>query len=193
MHLMDKAEKAEHAAHLASSWGEKRFDSWLKYYMEDDYIALDDGVVIAVDHPGIDSDIWYDDECVDPLGDTEESRKAGFMEHNLDRKLEDFGLAVWRRCRADLEDHGCCSGLYVSEPFVAVWGDGTARPVFLGHEDDFEANERRGMTRRPLSAEELGQLVGILDDLKARYVRRLETYWKRYSGKVASHGYWANR
>ncbi len=191
MHLMDKAEKTAYAEKLADRWGDR--ERWTKYYMQRDYIAFDDGVVVEVDRPHIESDIYFDDETPDPLGDTEESKKAGFFRHNLRYCFKDFGIDEWRRCEADLADHGCCCGWHVSKPFIAVWPDGQASPRFLGHEDDFKDDERRGMVRRPMTAEERGQLEAIIDGLRDKYVKRLETYWKRYSDHIYSHGYWANR
>ena len=195
MHLMSKQEKAEQAEKMALQWcdaDDAGFEGWRKHYARLDYIAFDGGV-IQVYRPRIDHDIYYDDETPDPLGDTLESKKAGFMAHNLRYNWRDFGISEWIEQTDMLDRIGCCAGWRINEPFIAMWPGGECNPHFTGHLSDIEFDEMRGMVRRPMTEEERGQLIEIMQGLREKYVKRLETYWKKYSDKIYSHGYWANR
>lgn len=191
MHLMDKKEKKAHVEMLVAKERESRRDSWRRYYMGKEYIQFDCGV-IEVDKQGITSEFWYDDEYESPLSDDPEQRKAYFVDRNA-RSFNDFGLSEWRECRKALESGRACSGRYLPRPLVAMWPSGQCYPVFMVDREWMEHDRRRGMVTVEMTDDELEQLGSIIDGMKARYMKRLETYWKRYGDKVSAYGYWANR
>lgn len=51
----------------------------------------------------------------------------------------------------------------------------------------------QGSNSYTLTQEEKKQVVNELKALQADYIKRLETYWKKYSDKVYTYGYWADR
>lgn len=192
MELMDKERKAEHARSLADKWGGK--ESWVKFYMTRyEYVDVDGEHVIEIERPSIRSEFWYDDEYDSPLTDDEEQRKAYFIAENMRWQFKDFGLAEWDECERQLAEIGCCTGLHLSEPFLGVWPDGQCYPHFFGDDERIRLDEARGMTRIPMTAEQIDGLREVLDGQRAKFEKRLNTYWKRYSDKVCARGYWANR
>lgn len=192
MHLMDKKEKKAHVEMLVAKERESRRDSWRKYYMNNEYIQFDCGV-IEVGKPSIKSEFWYDDEGDSPLSEDPEQRKDYFIKENLRSHFNDFGLSEWRECEKALKEGRACSGRHLSRPLVAIWPSGQCYPVFMVDREWMEHDRRRGMVTVEMTDEEIEQFGSIIDGMKARYMKRLETYWKRYSDKVSAHGYWANR
>lgn len=196
MEIMDKASKRAHAERLADKWdcrtGEQR-EKWVKHYMRDDYLAIDGEHVVTLDRPSIRSEFWYDDEYDSPLTDDPEQRRRYFMAENLRWEFKDFGLAEWDECERQLAEIGCCTGRHLSEPFLAVWPSGECYPVFFYDYDCKHIDEARGMSRVPMTPEQIDGLRAVLEGQRAKYEKRLATYWKRYGDKVSAHGYWANR
>ena len=45
----------------------------------------------------------------------------------------------------------------------------------------------------PLNTDEKKQILAAVEILKKDYKKRLKTYYKKYSDKIYTHGYWANR
>lgn len=46
---------------------------------------------------------------------------------------------------------------------------------------------------RTLSESEKKEVLEIIEQQKAKFIKRLETYYKKYSDKICCRGYWANR
>ena len=197
MKLMDKASKAEHAERLADKWEcrtEEQRGKWVKYYMGcGEYLDFDGEHVIEIEKPSIRSEFWYDDEYDSPLTDDPEQRKRYFMAENMRWQFKDFGLSEWDECERQLAEIGCCTGRHLSEPFLAVWPSGECYPVFFYDFDYAHIDEARGMSRIPMTAEQIDGLREVIDNQRSKFEKRLETYWKRYGDKVSAHGYWANR
>ena len=196
MKVMDKASKRAHAEKLADRWGCKTYEQrekWVKHYMRDDYLDFDGEHVVELERPSVKSEFYYDDEYDSPLTDDAEQRRAYFMAENMRRQFKDFGLAEWDKCTRDLEERGCCTGRYLSEPFLAVWPSGECRPHFFYDRDFLEIDEKRGMVKIPMTAEQIDGLRAVVDNQRAKFEKRLVTYWKRYGHNVSAHGYWANR
>lgn len=51
----------------------------------------------------------------------------------------------------------------------------------------------RELNPTPLSTDEKKQILAAVEILKKDYKKRLKTYYKKYSDKIYTHGYWANR
>lgn len=197
MKLMDKEQKRAHAEQLADKWGcstQEQRVKWVKYYEGCfDYVDVDGEHVIKVEKPSIRSEFWYDDEYESPLGGDEAQRKAYFVNENMRHQFKDYGLAEWLECRERLEQGGCCTGLYLYEPFLGVWPDGQCYPHFFEDPDYTRINEANGMTRIPMTDGQIAKLAEIMDGQRDKFAKRLEIYWKRYGDKVSAYGYWANR
>lgn len=183
MHLMTKAEKTEFLTASGHAPGSSDF----KYYMGGfDFIETGAGEVLKLKKPGIKTTIWYDDEQPDP------SRECGlealFMAENAS-EFFDWQLSGWKESRDELERTGACAGGWRKAPGIVLEPHtGTyrvaARKETWGREDE---------TARDLSGDEVDELLGILDELRGAYEKRLATYWKRYEHKVRCSGYWRNR
>ena len=197
MKLMTKTEKRAHAEKLADRWEcrtPERREKWVRFYEGcGEYLDMGDRHIVEIEKPHVKSEFWYDDEYDSPLTDDPEQRKAYFMAANMDTQFKDFGLAAWDKCNRDLEEIGCCTGRYLSEPFLAVWPSGECYPHFFYDRDFAHIDEARGMVRIPMTVEQIDGLREVMDGQRAKFQKRLETYWKRYSDKVCAHGYWANR
>ena len=197
MKLMDRAEKRAHAEKLADRWecrtAEKR-EKWVRFYEgRAEYVDMGDGHVVGIEKPSIRSEFWYDDERESPLTDDPEQRRAYFVRENMSTQFKDFGLADWDECNRKMDAGGWVPGNHLREPFMAVWPSGECYPVFYYDRDFERIDEARGMERVPMTAEQIDGLREIMDGQRAKFERRLGTYWKRYSDKVCAHGFWANR
>ena len=196
MELMTKAEKRAHAEKLADRWEcrtpEQR-EKWVRYYMRDDYLDFDGEHVVEIEKPSIRSEFYYDDEYSSPLTDDPEQRRRYFMAANMDTQFKDFGLAAWDEGNRQMDEGRWVSGRHLSEPFLAVWPSGDCYPHFFYDRDFAHIDEARGMVRIPMTAEQIDGLREVMDGQRAKFEKRLNTYWKRYGDKVCAHGYWANR
>ena len=114
----------------------------------------------------------------------------------------DWGLALWHECRRNLAEFGCCGGWYVEKPYLMTGGPGPGGgecwPVFKDYGGVEEKHNNyliteKGYTRRDLTPEEVAAFADIVDQLRENYKKRLNIYYKRYSNKIWSCGYWANR
>lgn len=196
MKIMDKASKRAHAEKLTDKWGcktDEQREKWVRHYMRDDYLDLDGVHVIELEKPSIKSEFYYDDEYDSPLTDDPEQRKRYFMAENMRRQFKDFGLAEWDEGNRKMDEGQWVSGRHLSEPFLAVWPSGECYPVFFYDRDYAHIDDARGMTRIPMTSEQIDGLRDVMEGQRAKFEKRLGTYWKRYGDKVSAHGYWANR
>lgn len=204
--MLDKKETAkliETFEEVKNAHSEKDAESWKKYYKSKyKYAVADNGnakAYIKFEKPSISSDIWYDDEKPDPfkVGD----KKQVFINHNLSLNFKDHGSNKWQaekkhnkeffeKQNPDIPYPDCSE----YNPFIAIWNnDNTGTPVFF-YDHTPGSNQYDGCTKKyMLSNDEVAQLMDIYEDQKAAYLKRLETYYKRYESKIYSHGYWANR
>lgn len=59
--------------------------------------------------------------------------------------------------------------------------------------DRYFFDERGDEPIRPLRDDEKEVIEAALNERKAKFIKRLKTYWKKYSNKVYVRGYWADR
>lgn len=176
-------------------WNTK--DGWRKFYRTRDYLVDETGAVIEICRPGIDKVIYYDDEYPDPLPRKGAARKEYWMYHNM----QDFdafpGFSAWLEERDEWRKNGYTIGSFLELP----WFDWDTNRVPNSRVKFFKAPAHmqwadelpNGWQRRTLTEDEIAQLEEVHELMKARYMKRLETYWRRYSDQIASCGYWANR
>lgn len=168
---------------------------WIDYFNKKDYIHFKkSGLTVAVDRPSIDSTIYYNDEYDSPINDDGSNKKEVFIRYNMSN-FRDFRIYDWIQSRIDLETRGCCSGIWANQPVLVEYPhDNDNNEVYI----DFtsrteEENKLDNVNIIPLDNDEIEALKNIIDGLKAAYINRLETYYKRYSKNIYSYGYWANR
>lgn len=137
------------------------------------YIQLNDKfVVVCSKKPKIDSDIWYDDETKSPSVTFE-----SFVDNNTRNLPNYFQLENIR--------FGNHRSLFIAPQYYADKTDG--KLCGLRYEDDNFTDGRK------VSKEELEIINQAVSEVRADYEKRLKRYWKRYSDKVTTKGYWANR
>lgn len=186
MRLMDKAERD---AYVEVTERPRDWD----YYKKFDLIEVGCGNVIRVDRSSIENEIWYDDETPDPFGENDERKRECFYEYNIKYRFKDFGFTEWMEERDRLAAHGYCSGRFLERPVIVVWPDGPCSVRMLAYRDDMEWERARGAEFVEMDDEQLASFIDIMTKLRERYIKRLDTYWKRYQNKIWSRGYWANR
>ena len=172
-------------------------DGWRKIYRARDYLVDEAGAVIVVCRPGIEKTVYYDDEYPNPLPRETDKRKAYWMELNLERFDIFPGFSDWLKARDELRKDGYTTGTFLELP----WLEWDTNRVPNSHIKLFKAPAHmqwadelpNGWQRRTLTEDEIAQLEEVHEFMKARYIKRLETYWRRYSDQIASCGYWANR
>ena len=167
---------------------------WIDYFNKKDYIHFaKSGLTVAIDRPSIDSTIYYDDEYDSPINADDSNKKEVFIRYNMSN-FNDFRIYDWMQSRIDLETIGCCSGLWSSQPVLIEYPhNGDNNEVHIDFTSRREENTPDNANVIPLDNDEIEALKTIVDELKAAYMNRLETYYKRYSKNIYSYGYWANR
>lgn len=173
---MNKTELQELTALLETTWkkrngetDQKMVDHCLK---SGKYIKVDDMFVQVCDlKPSINTTIWYDDEGKDPG-----SGKKTFMHYN-----ERMNMPKEYEPRFRYQD------LHF---IVQYWDDKTGgRLAGLAYKEE---NSTLPLIRK-VTPEELEQINAAVSEVRADYAKRLETYYAKYSHKIHSSGYWANR
>ena len=150
---------------------------------------------IYIGRPSIESTLWYDDEGESPLSDDPSKRFDGFAAYNMRYNFNDFNSKKWQREMTYWKEHGCCSAAALEHPVITLdeARDGRyrdTRPKFFDYRHFGETDEE---PQHVMTDEELKELLAIIAELEERYMKRLRTYWKRYSDHVYAMGYWANR
>ena len=138
-------------------------DYYIKEYA---FIMLNNKLVnIGKRKPGIERSIYYDDEPPQP------NINYGFFEYyNMSRA---FGsLSNDRFLEMNLYFYST-NNLYYEFTNYREW--------------------IRELNPTPLSTDEKKQILAAVEILKKDYKKRLKTYYKKYSDKIYTHGYWANR
>lgn len=200
MRLLSKEEVKERAqkfSFVKNAKDEKEREQWMKFYLTDsDYIDIY-GHLLSINRPRIDHVIYFDDTLPDPLRDGVDKR-AVFMDENLEMNFTDFGIEEWKAQMKDLHESGSCCGGYLTEPFYLYNIDERKDDACVGIRFTYDNYERRvglpkGCARAPLTQQDIDELEAIVNQLKEKYVARLDRYYKRFSDKIYASGYWADR
>jgi hypothetical protein len=133
-------------------------------YKSSVYVQSGDSYINVCSRPGIDSDMWYDDETDGP-GETFAAFRAYNMRSNAPIELLDNQKFVTINYTQDRTD-----GKLLSITIHTDYGN-----------------------PRPMTDEEVKLTNEALSLARADYEKRLATYWKRYSNKVHARGYFVNR
>lgn len=167
---------------------------WIDYFNKKDYIRFaKSGLTVAIDRPSIDSTIYYNDEYDSPINADGSNKKEVFIRYNISN-FNDFRIYDWIQSRIDLETRGCCSGIWSNQPVLIEYPhDNDNNEVCIDFTSRREESTPSNANIIPLDNDEIEALKTIVDELKAAYMNRLETYYKRYSKNIYSYGYWANR
>lgn len=166
---------------LRKQWVKRNGDvdeSMVKYCLKSS-LYIDTGeyyLHIGDSKPSIDSTMWYDDETEGP----DSSKFDAFRNYNMRGKR--FSLD-------ELAENGR-SEVWIFTNYTRDMTGGKIKSWLVTHvgEDPRHVGECRRATADDIMAIKQG-----LCQIKANYEKRLANYWKRYSDKVTSAGYWANR
>lgn len=152
-----------------------------------EYVRLDGGEVLEVTKPHIDKTIWYSDDHADPASKC--PLEEVFYEHNLRKSNVGFGV---RSHENDPYRH------YTGYVWRGEnWPDGlysvTWVPVGETFEQSHDGQYGHPTEHRALTDREVDTLRQAENTLRTTYEKRLHAYWKRYSDKVYTDSYWADR
>ena len=135
------------------------------------YINIDGlWVNVCRSKPGIQNKMWYDDEMPNP-GENKEM----FIAYNI-------------RSAPGRFDNSRYKGWFISNRWAQDGSTLTTITMQRFFNQSPPANYIREITQT-----EFDELNKAIDEVRADYMKRLETYWKKYSDKVYSVGYLANR
>lgn len=160
--------------------------SWEKYYKEQSkqntYIKFNDGYIVKFARPGIRSCMYYDDELESPDTDYNSFESYNLHYNNCYSYLESYFES-----RENLEKYGYCIGGY-ERIYITNCSNSDIANLSVYDDNSYKLGFKRYLTDD--EAQEIKKLVELL---KADYIKRLKTYYKRYGDKITTHGYWANR
>ena len=160
--------------------------SWDKYYKDQSkqntYIKFSDGYIVKFERPGISSCMYYDDELESPETDYNSFESYNLHYNNCYSYFESYFEA-----RSNLEKYGYCIGGYER---IYITNCSNSDIANLSVYDD---NSYKLGFKRYLTDDESQEIKKLVELLKADYIKRLKTYYKRYGDKITTHGYWANR
>lgn len=161
-------------------------NEWLsKNYI---YLLSNNGDLIEVDKPKIDNVIYYDDERPAPDTDFE-----SWMEYNLFYNFNrgEKSISKWTNDIKRYHEIGCCAGNLLSHPtYFRYDGQFSYGMMLYADIDDMEKHKDIAVE---LDDAETVEYINCIEALKADFIKRLTTYYKRYSHKIYAYGYWANR
>ena len=152
---------------LTKVWGQSQ--EMITHCLKSSYYLELADCFVSFDHkPSIDKTIYYNDEYEAPT-----ITKEYFIEHNMRHNFSSLEF--------DFEKELFLFPNYEQAPEIKC----------LRALNRFEAEDHENL--RKVTAEETEQIKNKLEEFKADYLKRLNTYWKRYGHKVYASGYWANR
>lgn len=146
------------------------------------YAVTDSGDIISFEKPSIHRDMYYDDETPRPETDFDSWKQYNKFYSRF------YRLQEWK---SDIESYklfGCCSGRLLTSPAYKRY-PGYTSEVEL-YRSGWEYSDDGYIF---LNEKETAEYLKIMEDLEKEYDKRLETYYKKYSNKIYSVGYWANR
>lgn len=172
----------------------KNADDWYKKTSEyfanrADFIKLnDDGLFFEIEKPSIQKVMYYNDENDAPSTSFENFKNYNYL-YTFFSKFDNWLKKVeeGKRC-------GCWIGNLLMMPIICYntqYGQPNRCSIILYQDYDYKAKENQA--QREMTAEELEQFIDIMQELKNNYLKRLETYYKKYQKVICTSGYWANR
>lgn len=177
---LTKEQTAELRSLLGKQWIRNNGETderMVKHCLNDYRYLFIDGQFVQIigSKPTIHSVMYYDDETEGP-----NHNYAAFVAYNESHTHLDH----YKKMANSWGD-------YV--PLVigpAYWGDRTdGKLASVGYSRTEEVAEGY----RKVTDEELILINQVVDEVKEDYLKRLDRYFKRYSDKICSSGYWANR
>lgn len=152
--------------------------SMVKYCLTSaNYINMGEYYLNIGDRPNIDSTIYYDDETARPDSKDFEIFRRYNIRHNGHRSIEEYTQNGRKKIF-----------IYTNSSRDRTQGRLKAWTMKNAYDNiDYLGDAREA------SEEEIEQIKQALMILNKAYEKRLEAYWKRYSNKIRTHGYFANR
>lgn len=148
-------------------WYKKIMDGTIVLRTSDNYI-----IGLSNESPSIKNTLWYNDEL--PEEEVPRNTKENFILNNLTFLNNNYLLEEKDRTFYLVKEN---TGNY---PLCKV-------STFYSY------NKNLYEEVRTLSEAEKLEIIEIIEQQKARFLKRLETYYKKYSDNISCCGYWANR
>lgn len=146
------------------------------------YETKDNKLLTFKKRPSISSTIYYDDET-EPPEITLDYFKY-YNRHNMDEyiAIEPFNDDK----RPYFIDRYCTDKLR-----VAVIQNNEHK--WISYEEELQNCKNKNIFQRFLDDDEIQEYNRIIEELREKYNKRLENYYKKYKDKIYASGYWANR
>lgn len=171
-------------------------DSYTQYLIktakQNTYVMFNDDYVIEFERPEIKSTMYYDDELDTPSKAIESWKKYNFT-YCFENK--DRGITRWIKQETSSKEKGCCAGNHTKMYLSCYHNDESHATLCTCLEPygyNCYAHQQRNFVRY-LTEEEQNEILEVFEILRSQYEKRLATYFKRYSNKITTCGYYANR
>lgn len=166
-----------------------------KYYQNEAkrnvYIQFNDGYVVEFRQSKIKSTMYYSDQYSAPEKDVE-----SWIQYNMSHGWKHSRFKEWMEQEKELDETGCCSGAHTRMYLETKYNDLKTFVDLQTQLDPYrytnKADEQEYFIRY-LTDEEQQEILEVYEEMKNEYIKRLNAYYKRYSHKIVTNGYWANR
>lgn len=174
---------------LNKNYNKEQQESWLKYFFKNyNFYVFKNEYLIEFSKSSIKSEMLYNDETPTP-----DTNFENFKNYNMYLcfigEYQEKEKYIQRR--EDLKKIGCCLGGFEDRYYLAYNIEtGETRFHVKNYKDTFYSDKWQ---KKEITQEEQAEYFQILEDLKEKYIKRLEIYYKKYSDKIQAVGYWVNR
>ena len=153
---------------LKSYW---KNDDMVKHCMKHDkYIQLGEWFVSVCDSkPTIQHEMYYNDEYSAPGTDEESFTRYNSRHMPSTIDTSKYNIFIIKHYCGQTDQKLACLSL------VSKYEDTNNEAI------------------KQLSPDEVEAVNNAIKEVQVNYAKRLKTYFKRYSDKITTHGYWANR
>lgn len=151
------------------------------------YLLTNSNDLIEIDKPRIKKVMYYDDEGPRPSTAYESWKEYNISYYfSIPRYIEE-----WKKDIAELKKTGCCRADLLKHPAYIKYENQYKYTVYLYL--DWYEQERKAGSLVYLDEKETEEYIKCIDVIMNEYEKRLKTYYKKYSDKIYTYGYWANR
>lgn len=180
--LLNKVEKTEFFKNQMKG---HHFYSVKKYVNSYDIIVLNNGDFIEIDKPSIKRELYYNDETPAPS-----TALNSFIEYNLFMSGCDR-FEKWKKENENYQKNGFCVGNLLHAIGVSKKQTFPDEPNHKSYRLYYDFDKMDDLYF--LDEQENNEFIRCFEELNNAFIKRLKTYYKRYSDKIITVGYWANR
>lgn len=163
-------------------------EKWLDYYAKKNYILdLGDYYIMQELDFAIDSTMYYDDEYAAPS-----TSKENWKHYNYRLHYRECGVEEWTKKMKEFNKTGSTYGILL-KPVIFCNNTRDKQQVIPVFTENRWYGGAENLAVRELTKEEIKAIYEMQKLIREKYEKRLEVYYKKYSEKISTYGYWANR